>query len=162
MDLKGEPSDEAVSVCITHAHADPNELCQADGTLQNERFDAYHNLPFLSHSMRYHLALIYDAVRSAGRPNALAACISLFTSLVLFVWQDEATGHQDDSIFLDGIAYGFLAACNMAGMPHTIIPQHTPMLPISPTISIWSVPTMLSLAPSADRHLSPGLLSAQS
>lgn len=46
-------------------------------------------------------------VRDSGLPNMLYARIPVPSQLHYQVWEDMATGHEDDRYVLDGIKYGF-------------------------------------------------------
>ena len=52
-------------------------------------------------------ALLYNAVKSHGVPNAIGARICIPTPLDPQAWSAVATGHPQDSAVLDGIRYGF-------------------------------------------------------
>ena len=63
--------------------------------------------PFPNPAMRQDTALIYDAVKTSGRHNYEQQRIQLPTALNIPTWTQEATGHSQDHIVLDGIQYGF-------------------------------------------------------
>ena len=105
-----DADDEAYAICAGNgsvptegavAHSDPAPY------RQNAQFDTYGNWPFPVARFPHSLASTYNMVRAAGRPNAKGARVPLPSTLVLPVWQRERTGHEDDDMVIDGVAFGF-------------------------------------------------------
>lgn len=72
------------------------------------RDDRIQNWPEPHHTVRTEPIFdTYQKVKATGMPNMLQAKILVPSLLKLDVWRAIATGHPDDSIVLDGIAYGF-------------------------------------------------------
>ena len=63
--------------------------------------------PYISHRAPGDIALIYDVVVSQKATNSRGARIPLPTSLNLQAWERESTGHDDDALVMQRVAYGF-------------------------------------------------------
>ena len=67
----------------------------------------YTKWPFPSQHLPHGKAYIYDTCKAANKLNHKGPRLKMDTSLRLEAWYKEATGHKDDSMVLDGIAFGF-------------------------------------------------------
>ena len=105
--VRGEPIDSAVALCVSESPLDTLDESLGAEIPQNACFDSYSNWPFPASQLAHGLAVTYDAVRTAGCPNARGARIALPTTLDIQSWHTECTGHLDDSLVLNGITYGF-------------------------------------------------------
>ena len=63
--------------------------------------------PFPHQAVDGRTAYIYDTVKSSGRHNYEGARILLPSALEIPTWIQEATGHTQDDVVIQGIQYGF-------------------------------------------------------